>query len=1378
MFIPNDLTVSKPQTAKDLQGDALLHYDAKIKVMNLILLSNPNDIYNFVDACTSAKDMWKRVECMMRGTLQNKVDKETRCTNEFDQFVVEPGEALVSVYNQSSQLMNDLERNDMHFPIFTINTKFHNSLQPELLKYVTQIRLANHLIVDTFDDLFDYLHQFEKLVNTSRAKKLEKSHDPLALVAHTSSSFKNTSSYYVTHPMSVDEAGIILIDEQNDFLFADALRLEEIKDLNANICLMARIQPTNNTSNAGPSYDSAFISEMELSAEQKYFPSSFIPFDKTSNATTSIPASMLKLELQRFNNHNSSLELMNTPSKKDLDNLFGLLFEKYFGKKSSDTPINSTAKPTQFHEDSPSTSSINVEEHEAPPIETTSDEQTSPISLIEVDEFHQEDFLDFDGNAQFVPYNPPSYEAIESSSMALKPSNVLHFHQNKTRLVAKGYRQEEGTDFEESFSLVARLEAIQIQPEGFIDPEFPNHVYRLKNFIRSKANTSCVKHGLDECVSMSTPTATKRLDADLQGTPIDQTTYHRMIRGLLYLTANRPDIAYATFVCARYQARPTDSGFELIAYSDADHEGCKDDCKSTLGGLQFLVIWMRTQLLDYGYKYNWILMYCDSKSAIAISCNPVNHSKTKHIDIRYHFIKEHVEKVDVHLDDLCPPNKRYDLMHANKKIDLEHVQCPPKSKILTNIVTNHPLQFSIAASSSVSWIYMAQFWHTLKEDGLKYRLKFMLVKKELSLALDDFRIIFYLPQANDNNHDRFVPPPSFSDMVPFYKNELGFTMELKTSSSFKTTSLLQPRQIMVEGQENVINDSSVSRNDEHNIPGIRLKPRSDKESLEVKFTDVVIPVNVNEEEEEITDEGYELKRKEKWKIVEESRNTPFPTPIRSLRIYTNLISSGTKKLQELTVPQTTCRTFVVRLRDQDDPHDDAHSEGENSAKRHKTSEYEAYVTGKSSFGQDNEKEQGPSTSDLLYLKKVSSGPEKIVLSLHKFTAVIFNDDDIEERTFRWVNNCVKKFNPYARYGVEHWKNPHAKIFYIRKQKELGKPKEVNSYRFKDSYKDSHGGRNFYSLHHSTYLIPYSRFTNIIIGHYMTNFPEISRHAQDKYHNLKDDDVMKNIFNSGRYKDKVGMKILAWMILEAIKHTKHYRMYLEVFGIDVPLTQLQPTEFTQGTYKTPSAPRLPNPKMDTAESSAPKRSTVIRFHIPQWRSTGLTPPTSVPIVDKKDEMILQDTLQVSLAEHKCREEQEARENVELVNKHLAYVEIEKMVEGQENVIYDSSISRNDKHNILDTRLEPKSDKESLKVEFIDVVIPMNINEEEKEITDEVYELKRREKGKIVEEYRNTPFPTPVRSPRIYTYLVSLGTEKIKFTQHQVINHKLTFIIIQS
>ncbi|GJU95358.1 hypothetical protein Tco_1320114 [Tanacetum coccineum] len=249
-----------------------------------------------------------------------------------------------------------------------------------------------------------------------------------------------------------------------------------------------------------------------------------------------------------------------------------------------------------------------------------------------------------------------------------------------------------------------------------------------------------------------------------------------------------------------------------------------------------------------------------------------------------------------------------------------------------------------------------------------------------------------------------------------------------------------------------------------------------------------------------------------------------------------------------------------------------------------------------------------------------------------------------------------------------------------------------------------------------------------------------------------DDIMKNIFNSRRHKDKVGMQIPAWMITEEMKHTEHYRM-------------------------TPSAPRSPNPNKEAAESSAPRRSTVIHLRIPERRSTRLTPPAPVPNVDKADEMILQDTLQVSLAEHKSREEQEARENVALVDEHLASEEIEKMVDGQENVVDDSSIPRNDESNIPGTRIEPRSNKESPEVEITkdkeveitketpvvditNVVIPVNVNDEDEEITDEVYELKRREKGKIVEETRNSPIPTPIRSPRIHTNLVSSDTEKLQ------------------
>ncbi|GJR90719.1 hypothetical protein Tco_0214730 [Tanacetum coccineum] len=157
MFTPFDTDEPKMQTEEDLRGDDLKYYEAEIEAMNLILISIPNDIYNSVDACTTAKAMWECVERLMRGTVQNQVDRETHFNNEFDQFVAEPGEALMSVYNCFAQLMNDLERNHIIFPKVTVNTKFLNCLQPEWLKYVTQVRLAKRLTEDSYDDLFDYL---------------------------------------------------------------------------------------------------------------------------------------------------------------------------------------------------------------------------------------------------------------------------------------------------------------------------------------------------------------------------------------------------------------------------------------------------------------------------------------------------------------------------------------------------------------------------------------------------------------------------------------------------------------------------------------------------------------------------------------------------------------------------------------------------------------------------------------------------------------------------------------------------------------------------------------------------------------------------------------------------------------------------------------------------------------------------------------------------------------------------------------------------------------------------------------------------------------------------------------------------------------------
>ncbi|GJR05364.1 hypothetical protein Tco_0528348 [Tanacetum coccineum] len=264
MFIPNNSTVPKLQTAEDLQGDALLHYDAEMELMNLILLSIPNDIYNYVDACTSAKDMWKRVERLMRGTIQNKVDRETRFTNEFDQFVAEPGEALVSVYNRFAQLMNDLKRNDM---LFSQLFQLTQTIREMVKSHSKEVRKSHDPFGSRRLTRQDDVHtNFEDPLTSAMLLLARAITQKFSTPTNNHLDFINTepsnhssgkghfarnypkprvrdSKYFMEQMLLAkqDEAKVILTDEQNNFIFADASRMEEIEELSANICLMARI---------------------------------------------------------------------------------------------------------------------------------------------------------------------------------------------------------------------------------------------------------------------------------------------------------------------------------------------------------------------------------------------------------------------------------------------------------------------------------------------------------------------------------------------------------------------------------------------------------------------------------------------------------------------------------------------------------------------------------------------------------------------------------------------------------------------------------------------------------------------------------------------------------------------------------------------------------------------------------------------------------------------------------------------------------------------------------------------------------------------------------------------------------------------------------
>ncbi|XP_022868004.1 uncharacterized protein LOC111387663 [Olea europaea var. sylvestris] len=227
--------------------------------------------------------------------------------------------------------------------------------------------------------------------------------------------------------------------------------------------------------------------------------------------------------------------------------------------------------------------------------------------------------------------------------------------------------------------------------------------YGLFNSQSKYAKDLVKRFGLDSKKYTRTPMSTSaKLGHDPIGRSVDQTLYRSMIGSLLYLTASRPDIAFSVGVCVRFQADPKESHFstvrriiryvngtinhgilfsresnlELADYSDADWAGNADDRKSTSGGCFYVdsnlvswmskkqksvslsiaeteyiavdscctqLLWMKQMLSDYGINQGTITVFCDNTSAINISKNPIQYSRTKHIDIRHHFIRELVE---------------------------------------------------------------------------------------------------------------------------------------------------------------------------------------------------------------------------------------------------------------------------------------------------------------------------------------------------------------------------------------------------------------------------------------------------------------------------------------------------------------------------------------------------------------------------------------------------------------------------------------------------------------------------------------------------------------------------------------------------------------
>nr|GEV34621.1 retrotransposon protein, putative, unclassified [Tanacetum cinerariifolium] len=299
-------------------------------------------------------------------------------------------------------------------------------------------------------------------------------------------------------------------------------------------------------------------------------------------------------------------------SQQELDLLFGPLYDEFFNAGTSSVNKSSSPTANSKHQDRPPTTNIQ-----------SSTEPTNPTNA------NAEENNDNQAEHEFInPFCTSVHKVAESSSHNIEQTMI----RNKVRLVAKGYAQKEGIDFEESLAPVARLEVVQIFIAYAAHKYFPIYQMDVKNaFLNVPIKEEVYVAQPDRFVDLDHPKKVYQLRKALYGLKQAPRAWYdelsQFSKRYLYQSGQFLGDELVRWMSKKQYCTAMSSKAEYVALSAS--------CAQ--------VIWMRTQLKDYGFSYNKLPLYCDSQSAIAISCNPMQHSRTKHIHTRYHFIKEHVE---------------------------------------------------------------------------------------------------------------------------------------------------------------------------------------------------------------------------------------------------------------------------------------------------------------------------------------------------------------------------------------------------------------------------------------------------------------------------------------------------------------------------------------------------------------------------------------------------------------------------------------------------------------------------------------------------------------------------------------------------------------
>ncbi|GJV90607.1 retrovirus-related pol polyprotein from transposon TNT 1-94 [Tanacetum coccineum] len=521
------------------------------------------------------------------------------------------------------------------------------------------------------------------------------------------------------------------------------------------------------------------------------------------------------------NLQDSSEDSQSVPLKTDLDNLFGPLYKEYYETSSLEVSDNSAAN-TLDNENTSSSSSIIVEEDEAPQIASSSAEQVanepnSPVLNENADEVVQEDVADFDGNVFYNVPLTPVFEEAESSSTYQDPSNMHEFHKkhrssdrwtknhpieqvigdpskpehvecpidrniiavkwiwknkthaentiirNTSRLVAKGYRQEEGIDFEESFAPVARLEAVRIfvayaahknfpiyqmdvkttflngllkeevfvrQPDGFVDPAFPNHVYRLKKAL----------YGLKQ--------ALRAWYDKLSSFLIE----HYFTKGIIDLTlftrGNMDDI-----LLVQIYVDDIIFGSTKLIFSTRFAKLMKDNFEMSMIGEMKFFLGLQVHQSPRG------IFICQSQYTMDLFKKHMME-KCDTISTLMATVKLDADLQVILAAQLVP--RYHTIGRCNNYVMLHSIPCSPECKIVGQILLDHPLSYTLTATGDVPVVYLQQFWRTVsKVPDTKDTIKFILDTKEFTYTVDMFRVTFLAPLLVFGSRIPLVPHLEF-----------------------------------------------------------------------------------------------------------------------------------------------------------------------------------------------------------------------------------------------------------------------------------------------------------------------------------------------------------------------------------------------------------------------------------------------------------------------------------------------------------------------------------------------------------------------------------------------------------------------------------------